>query len=68
MPTYKPRLTHREQARYLEVARDLAAAGAGIDIPPQCIEEACCLRLTIAPSPESMIFQLSPSTVLYVFR
>jgi hypothetical protein len=68
MPTYKPKLTHREQARYLEVAQDLAAAGERIDIPPEWIEEACCLRLTIAPSPGSMIYQLSPSTVLYVFR
>jgi len=68
MSTYKPRLTRREQARYLEVAQDLAAAGARIDIPPECIEEACCLRLAIAPSPESMIYQLSPSKVLYVFR
>ena len=31
MPTYKPKLTHREQARYLEVAQDLAAAGVRID-------------------------------------
>ena len=68
MPTYKPRLTHREQARYLEVAQGLAAAGVRIDIPPAWIEEAICLRLVVAPSPESMIYELSPSKVLYALR
>ncbi len=68
MPTYKPELTQREQAKYLSIARELEAAGTRVDIPDEWQENARLLRITIAGSPESLIIQLSPSIVLYIFR
>src|SRR5205814_1564884 len=68
MPTYKPRLTRNEEARYLQVAQDIAAAGSRVDIPQRWLENARCLRVTVARSPESLIYQLSPVKVLYVLR
>jgi hypothetical protein len=68
MPTYKPELTPREQAKYLSIARELEAAGTRVDIPNEWQENARFLRVTIAGSPESLITQLSPSMVLYTFR
>ncbi len=68
MPIYKPQLTRSEQARYLKVALELAAAGVKLDIPDEWRENERFLRITIAGSPESLITQLSPSKVLYVFR
>ncbi len=65
MPTYKPELTQREQAKYLSIARELEAAGTRVDIPDEWQENARLLRITIAGSPESLIIQLSPSIVLY---
>jgi hypothetical protein len=68
MPIYKPALTPREQAKYLSIARELEAAGTRVDIPEEWLENARFLRVTIAGSPESLIYQLSPSIVLYSFR
>jgi hypothetical protein len=68
MPTYKPELTPREQTKYLSIARELEAAGTKVDIPDEWQENARFLRVTIAGSPESLIIQLSPSIVLYIFR
>ena len=68
MPTYKPELTPRDQAKYLSIARELEAAGTKVDIPNEWQEKARFLRVTIAGSPESLITQISPSIVLYAFR
>jgi hypothetical protein len=68
MPNYKERLTRKEAARYLEVAQDHAAAGARLDIPSEWARADRFLHLSLAPSPESLIYQLSPSKVLYVLR
>jgi hypothetical protein len=68
MPIYKQRLTRKEEARYLEVAQDHAAAGARLDIPSEWARADRFLHLSLAPSPESLIYQLSPSKVLYVLR
>ena len=68
MPIYKPQLNRSEQARYLKVALELAAAGVKLDIPDEWRENERFLHITIAGSPESLITQLSPSKVLYAFR
>jgi hypothetical protein len=68
MPTYKPDLTPRDQAKYLSIARELEAAGTKVDIPNEWQEKARFLRVTIAGSPESLITQISPTIVLYAFR
>ena len=64
MPVCKPRLTRRDRARYLAVARELSATGYITDIPYELRDEVPAQRLTIARSPESLIYQLSPSQVL----
>ena len=61
MPTYKPELTSKEQAKYLSIARELEAAGTRVDIPDGWQQNARFLRVTIAGSPESILTQLSPS-------
>jgi hypothetical protein len=68
MPIYKPKLTSREEAKYLSIARELKAAGTEIDIPGEWLENARLLRVTIAGSPESLITQISPTIVLYALR
>ena len=68
MPTYKLRLTGNEKSRYLQVAQEMVSVGAKLDIPTDWLENARSLRLAVARSPESMIHQLSPSSVLYVLR
>ena len=47
MPIYKPQLTRSEQARYLKVALELAAAGVKLDIPDEWRENnaSCASRL-----------------------
>jgi hypothetical protein len=68
MPTYKPKLTRREQAKYLSIARELEAAGTRFEIPDEWQENNRFLHVTIAGSPESLITQLSPTIVLYALR
>jgi hypothetical protein len=68
MPTYKPELTPREQAKYLSIAMEQKAAGTRVDIPHEWQENARFLRITIAGAPESLITQISPWIVLYAFR
>jgi hypothetical protein len=68
MSTYKPDLTPREQAKYLSIASELAAAGMRVDIPDEWKENAHFLHITIADSPESLIIQISPTIVLYALR
>jgi hypothetical protein len=68
MPTYKPKLTRREQAKYLSMAKELEAAGTRVDIPEEWQENARFLHVTLAGSPESLITQLSPTIVLYALR
>ena len=46
----------------------MVSAGAKLDIPKEWLDNTRCLRLTVARSPDSMIHQLSPSSVLYVLR
>jgi hypothetical protein len=68
MPTYKPELTPREQAKYLSIAMEQKAAGMRVDIPHEWQAKARFLRVIIAGSPESLITQISPTIVLYAFR
>jgi hypothetical protein len=61
MPTYKARLTRREQAKYLAVARELAATGIQLQIP----DEWQALQILIGGPPESYIHQLGNGLVVY---
>ncbi len=68
MPKYKPELSPSEQAEYLSIGSELAAAGTRVDIPDEWKENAHFLHITIADSPESLITQISPTLVLYALR
>ena len=65
MPTYKPRLTRTEQAKYLAVARELLGAGVTLTIPDEWCDNASRLQILIDGPPASSIYQLASGLVVY---
>jgi hypothetical protein len=68
LPTYKPELTRKEQAKYLSIARELQVTGKEFEIPDEWQDNSRFLHIMIAGSPESLITQICPSIVVYAFR
>ena len=68
MPIFKPRLTRREQAKYLAVAEELLAGGIALEIPDEWRDNARALHIEIGGPPASSIYQLASGIVVYVVR
>ena len=68
MPILKPRLTPREQGKYLRVAEELLGGGLALEIPDEWRDSTRALRIEIGGAPASSICQLAGGIVVYVVR
>jgi len=53
VPIFEPRLTRREQAKYLTVAEELLAGGIALEIPAEWRDNARALHIEIGGPPAS---------------
>jgi hypothetical protein len=68
VPIFKPRLTRREQAKYLTAAEELLAGGLALEIPDEWRDNTHALHIEIGGPPASSIYQLASGIVVYVVR